>query len=416
MSIKQKLISLDDFYNSVTIDKVLLNDHSIYNDRSSRQVFDSLMSEYEGDTINILPKCKCGHLHGEYYEGVRCTRCGTVAHSLQYDPVVWAKAFTPELKFINPMFFFMLNALLDGDIQYLTGLTDTPRTKSNISISINKNVLHDNRTYRNFLASLRDILVYLTTLGSYQRGYKGKRLQEILEMWDTQKQVVLSDYLPMINNMLFAVTKTTKGKFVDTGLADVMDIATTWMRRANDLSADIEDYDKTTAKAVCMLGRMPEFYVKTYLSKKTGIFRKHVYSARSPFTFRCVIVSCPGKHNYDELEVPWTTLVSVFRPHVLNKLMKTGKYSYKEASNKIYKAVKKYDPEIAAIGEELIAEGKSRNGKGIATLSHRNPSLLASSSQLTYIVKFNKEPDIRTVAFSQLICKGPNADFDGRKI
>ena len=83
MSIKQKLISLDDFYNSVTIDKVLLNDHSIYNDRSSRQVFDSLMSEYEGDTINILPKCKCGHLHGEYYEGVRCTRCGTVAHSLQ---------------------------------------------------------------------------------------------------------------------------------------------------------------------------------------------------------------------------------------------------------------------------------------------------------------------------------------------
>ena len=187
----------------------------------------------------------------------------------------------------------------------------------------------------------------------------------------------------------------------------------TWMRRANDLSADIEDYDKTTAKAVCMLGKMPEFYVKTYLSKKTGIFRKHVYSARSPFTFRCVIVSCPGKHTYDELEVPWTTLVSVFRPHVLNKLMKTGKYSYKEASNKIYKAVKKYDPEIAAIGEELIAEGKSRNGKGIACLSQRNPTLLSSSAQLTYVVSFNKTPQNNVVRFSQLICKGPNADFDG---
>ena len=108
--------------------------------------------------------------------------------------------------------------------------------------------------------------------------------------------------------------------------------------------------------------------------------------------------------------MPWTTLLSVFRPHVLNKLMKTNKYSYKEASNKIFKAVKCYDAEIAAIGEELIKEA---GGQGIPTIYHRNPSLLQGSAQLGYIIKFNDNPKLNTVMVSQLTMKSPNGDYDG---
>lgn len=410
MAIKQKLISLDEYYHSIPTDKFVLNNYSIFDYNHSREFYNSMITEYEGESINILPKCKCGKLHGEFYQGVRCSKCGTVADTVQYDPVVWAKSFNPELPFLNPTFFYMLNNLLQRDIQYLVGLTNEPRTKGNICIAIARNVLHNERTYSNFIKNIRSILAFVSTIGQYKQDAKARRVLQLLEMWDTKKDILLSEYLPMINNVLFAVTKTSKGKFVDTGFAEVFDVASTWMRVANDASAEFHTYDKTTAKAVCTLGMMPEFYIKGYLAKKSGIFRKHCYSARSSFTSRSVIVSRPGKHKYNEVEVPWTTLISVFRPHVLNKLMSSGKYSYREASLKIFKAAKCFDQEIADIGEELLREAKGSEYKMIL---HRNPSLMAGSAQWLTISKFKSDPRDNCASFSQLICKSPNADYDG---
>ena len=410
MAIKQKLISLDEYYHSIPVDKFVLNNYSIFDYNHSREFYNSMITEYEGESINILPKCKCGKLHGEFYQGVRCSKCGTVADTVQYDPVVWAKSFNPELPFLNPTFFYMLNNLLQRDIQYLVGLTNEPRTKGNICIAIARNVLHNERTYSNFIKNIRSILAFVSTIGQYKQDAKARRVLQLLEMWDTKKDMLLSEYLPMINNVLFAVTKTSKGKFVDTGFAEVFDVASTWMRVANDASAEFHTYDKTTAKAVCTLGMMPEFYIKGYLAKKSGIFRKHCYSARSSFTSRSVIVSRPGKHKYNEVEAPWTTLISVFRPHVLNKLIATGKYSYREASNKIFKAAKLYDQEIADIGDELLRETK---GGELKAVIQRNPSLLAGSAQWLTVKSFKKDPKDNCLAFSQLICKAPNGDYDG---
>ena len=85
--------------------------------------------------------------------------------------------------------------------------------------------------------------------------------------------------------------------------------------------------------------------------------------------------------------------------------MKTGKYSYREASNKIFTAAKKFDQEIADIGEELIKEA---GGQGIATIGHRNPTLQQGSAQQYYIVKFNNDPATNTIMISQLTMKAPN--------
>lgn len=410
MAIKQKLISLDEYYHSIPDDKFILNNYSIFDYNHAKEFYRAMVTEYEGDSINILPKCKCGHLHGEFYQGVYCPKCGTMANTVQYDPVVWAKSFSKELPFLNPTFYYMLNTLLQKDIPYLTGVTNTPRTKGNICISIARNVLHNDRSYINFIRNIRNILTYVSGITQYRHDGKAKRVMQLLEMWDTKQGILMSEYLPMINNVLFAVTKTSKGKFVDTGFAEVFDIASMWMRVANDNTADMVDYDKATAKAVCTLGEMPEFYIKGYLAKKTGVLRKHVYSARSSFTSRSVIVSRPGKHKYNEVEAPWSTLISVYRPHLLNKLMATGKYSYREASNKIFKAAKCYDQDIADIGDELLREAKNGELKAII---HRNPSLLAGSAQWLTIKRFKKDPKDNCLAFSQLICKSPNADYDG---
>ena len=95
----------------------------------------------------------------------------------------------------------------------------------------------------------------------------------------------------------------------------------------------------------------------------------------------------------------------MFRPHVLNKLMANGKYSYREASLKIFKAAKCFDQEIADIGEELLREAKGSEYKMIL---HRNPSLMSGSAQWLTISKFKSDPRDNCLGFSQLICKAPN--------
>lgn len=415
MAIRQKFISLDEYFRSISSKKLILNDFSMFDQNHKEEFHNTMVKEYNSDNFSILPKCSCGKYVGELYKGYRCEDCGCIVDEMSYDPIIWAKAFTPDRKFLNPMYFQMLNNLLSKDIQYLVGVTNETRTKNNICGSIARNVLHNDRTYKNFLLNIRNILIYVNTLSQYQSGPKAESVRLMLELWDTQSDILLSEYLPMINNVLFNVTKTNKGKYLDTGFASIYDVATMWMRVANDYTATEQQLDKTTGKAVCSIGVMPEFYIKNYLSGKPGIFRKHVYGCRSPFTFRSVIVSRPGRHRHDEVVAPWVTLVSVLRPYMLNKLMRRYDMSYMEASNKILKAAKAYDKDIEDIGKELISEAKQYNGRGISIIIHRNPSLYLGSAQLMYIIAFDNDVENYAIQFPQLSAKAPNADYDGDK-
>ena len=411
MAIRQEIINLDTFYKNVTGNKILLNSLSLYDSNHTNMLHKFMVNEFESDSFNILPKCSCGKYIGEFHKGHVCEVCETEVGETSYDPVIWAKAFDKDLKFINPIFYYRLNSMLGSDIQYLTGITNTTRTKDNVSATIARNVLMGERTYKNFVYNIRNILVFISTLGQYRQPSRAYKLACLLHEWDTRKDDILTMYIPFINNILFNVTKTNKGNYTDTGFATIYDIASSWMRVSNNMNTTDRIRDLVTAKTVNSLGLMPEFYIKYYLSKKAGIFRKHCYGARSPFTLRAVIVSRPGRHMWNEIIVPWVTMVSVFRPHVLNILCNRYGFSYKEASDRIFAACKKYDPLIDEVATTLIKE--TPNGRGIPAMIQRNPSLYQGSALKVYIPGYGKDPSSNVIEFSQGLCKWPNADYDG---
>ena len=205
---------------------------------------------------------------------------------------------------------------------------------------------------------------------------------------------------------------TTKGRFVNFSSSDIIDITKLWIKAAND-SRQMQKanaFDKSAAMTGTIISKIADLsksYFQSYLIKKEGIFRKHIYGARSHFTFRCVIVSRPGRHQHDELSVPYCIGVTAFRPHVLNKLMKRG-FKYKVANRMLYDAVNKYNPIIAEILDELIVESAY---KGIPVMILRNPSLFQSSTLLMYITEFKKDVQDRTVSLSQLVADCMNASI-----
>ena len=423
MAIKQTLISLDKYFESITNDKLVLNDYSIYDFNHSKHFYNTMVNEFESDTVDLVPRCSCGYTTGEYYLDTVCPKCGTKVKRMNYDPVVWAKSFSPKLPFLNPTFTCILNDILKSDISYLIGLTDEPRTQAskNLLNRIVNQVMGGIRTYANFIEKLDNIIDHLITRTTARnRGSKEFEKLLMLQNWlRYQTDKVFSNYIPMVNNVMFNVTKTTKGKYVDVGLSSIFDVASSWMKTSNDPTVNESDMDRCTAKAVVLLSGMVKYYIDTYLKQKSGIFRKHVYGARSPFTFRTVITSISGPHRHDDVVAPWICISTVFRPFVLNKLMNNFNMSYKEASLKIFRSAKRYDPDIDMMANELLDESKKLNKdgrRGIPVLVQRNPSLRSGSAQKLYIREFDTNPTVFTMGFSTLVCKAPNADIDGDEL
>ena len=202
---------------------------------------------------------------------------------------------------------------------------------------------------------------------------------------------------------------TTKGKYTDLVLGEIMDSVTMWLKASRD-DCSVKRKAMATSAVVARLAGTYKRYHDKFLIKKPGSFRKHVYGARSHFTFRTVISASTGKHKHNEVVPPWIILCTTFRPHVINKLVKRG-YSYKAADKAINAAIGCYDPVIDEIGKELIAECPYE--QGIPVIVNRNPTLLQGSALFMYIPKFGTDPKILVTTFSPLAAKNCNADFDG---
>lgn len=410
--IYQVILNLDTYYESLS-NTILLNNYSLFDIEQSNECFKMLMNTYDSETISTIPECMCGFSAGTAVRDMKCPKCGFKVAEKGYDPVVWVKAFSPELRFIHPIFYGLINKALKEILPYLTGLEDElpSANAALLAKSIEANVLNGERTYANVAKNLRNILVFVSTL----KKYKDIKIESYIELYDIYEKNIFVNYLPLISPMLFNITKTNKGRYVDIKLKDVFNIAADWLK-AGSRTDNIENSkanDKLIAYTLKKLYNLLLLFIMDYVAGKVGLARKQLYSAKSCFSYRCVIVSRAGPHIYDEIEVPWVTLCSTYRLHVLNKLMKKYEYTYKEALKLIHASCKKYNKLIDDIGKELIAESKY---KGLPVIAQRNPSLLQGSAQLTYIVKFKTDPEDNTVGISALIAKAFNADYDGDKI
>lgn len=416
MGITQSLLNLDGYFRSITGNKILVNDINFFDLEDSEKLKRALMTVYgNDDTISSKPTCDCGKLTGSYMLDRLCSYCGTpcVEPHNNITPILWIKAIKPEYRFLNPILWLIISNLMSKNIDYLRYLCDTrynPPVEIPSYILGIKQFLNNVRTYENTMNNLRNIMVYLKTVPKFKNSDKKTDIDLIIRLLDENPDKVFATYIPVINKKLFVVEETTKGKFVNLISADIIDAVRTWSKLCTDTDRTDRAISNTMGYIMSTLSRLYTNYIKQYLIKKTGILRKHVYGSRSHFTFRCVIVSIPGQHWHDEVIAPWAVGVSAFRPHIMNILVNKRGYTFKQANAALHRSVKKYDPVIHDILNELIANSKY---KGIPVLVFRNPELKQGSTQLVYITGFTTDPMNFTAKISVLICKAPNADLDG---
>jgi hypothetical protein len=337
-------------------------------------------------------------------------------HETDIEPIFWLRRPVGVAKLVNPTIWTMLriNFKYKGNGVLLDYLTDTLVPEPTYPVNI-IDVLREQgvqRGYNFFIENFDSIINIILESKEYKKNSK-KTLVYFRELLETWRDSIFSDYIPVPHRSLL-VMENVKGISKN----DAANGASIEALEAFNLMAGIDKKlsEKSTiarmnrtSRALTKIYQYYFNYYKKSIAPKHGIFRRHIFSSRSHFTFRAVITSLTTRHTYDELHLPWGVGVGLFQIHLLNKLFRKG-YTYNDAKGLIFKSVKEYNPLIDSLLQELIDESPD---KSMPCLFNRNPTLLMGSIQKLRITKIKNNINDNTISISILLMPLYNGDFDG---
>ena len=417
MGVTLRLTNYDRLFNNLSTNKIIVNDFNYYNHTEMETVQKVIFTVYNSDIMDVVPTCDCGATTGGFMLNKICPHCNTEVLDPNENkaPVLWLKSLLPNVKMINLTYYNMLKRLLDSrHIDYVRWMIDykyNPPVQLHNWIYGVKDILGE-RSYTNFINKQEDILIYLINNSHFKDQNKNDKLKQLLHIWKHHHEDVLTNVAPLINKKLFVMEKTNKGKYIDLTVSLAIDTVVSWIKAASDMDMKDRYKDRVMGVGISKLAELASEYEEAHLGKKPGVFRKHVYAARSHFTFRGVITPIVGPHKYNEIHLPWSIAVTAMRPHILNKLDKLG-YTYKQANRMLYESVKVYNPVIASIMDDMINDCQypGMEFPGIPIIGLRNPGLLRGSTEAFTVSVIKKDPTDMCIGFPILSIKSMNGDW-----
>jgi hypothetical protein len=431
MGVYNELVDFDAlFFKAGTRTPFIVNDVKETTEADKNNLNKLIYTTYATDLLSNLPTCECGEglgIVGEHNIGVFCPNCGTTCKAQAeqaLESIVWMRSPKGVLGFINPVVWLMLTKkFTKSGFDIVRYLSDT-NYKTHVQMPAIAKTIESTLTtqgigrgYNNFINNFDAIIGTLFSLKIF-KPKKRKGFKQVAEVIDPlqmlliqNRNCIFSKYLPLPNRSLLVIEETNTATYADNIVKDAVNAILTMVNIDSDISNySVRNKENRTIKAISLLAVFYDGLYKTTLAKKEGIFRKHIYGTRSHWSFRAVISSLTAAHEYDELHIPWSIALSVFRIHLFNKLDQHG-FTPNEAKRIINEHCYKYSEFLDSLLSELISESPY---KGVPCVLQRNPSLERGSAQAMFITQIKKDPLIPTVSLSILSVNGFNADFDGK--
>lgn len=373
------IVDFNELFNTLQSEPVIVNRFDVNTVEGKTQLNDLLMTRYEGDTLDILPSCDCGNLQGEYNVGVRCPNCNGLVASITERPLestLWLEVPRGVKGFINPSVWIILsNALTVSGFNILEWFCNPTykSTRANAAVMRKLERFNITRSINFFHDNFDELIneIYEANL------FKGRRTaspeeDELMIFIKRNREKIFSRYLPIPSRLTFIVESTATGVYADTTMKmarEAINTITSIESAAIPVSQRVREI--RSVKAVSQLAEYYRTFFKDSVGTKYGWFRKHVFGSRLHFTFRAVISSLSDNHAYDELHLPWSMSVMVFKIHLTSKLLKRG-FTPNECIQFLYEHTLKYHPLLDELFQELIAESPLN---GIGVIFSRNPTL-----------------------------------------
>lgn len=377
---------------------------------------------------SLISSCDCGDLTGNYYQGIRCSKCNSVVTNNIDSTVIndiWIE-IPNEIKAVpNPEIFSVIRNWFKvgkSSVSYIDNILDI-----NVPLREELEGYIDGRGFNYFYDNFDYIIDFFCNIFPKTSGPKRDNNQIKLfikanrdKLWCTKLPLLSSIFQPITNEGYSLKYVNKNIKMILNSIIDLIDIRI--VKKTSPIQ--LKTIEKTMYNVYFKYLEYIQYTKKDKLSQKPGIFRQHVFGTRLHMTFRSVIVPIVDYHEGDDLHLPWKIGINVLKYHILNILCNRMNYTMKKAYGKIIKAFNKYDFEIDQIMQLLIKECPY---KGLPVLFNRNPSLNLAAVQLLFVTKvkpslskkefeetsnnmINTYIHDETIGMSTLIVKGPNAD------
>ena len=147
---------------------------------------------------------------------------------------------------------------------------------------------------------------------------------------------------------------------------------------------------------------------------KKGIIQSKLIGGRHDFSGRSIIVPGARPLRAEEIEIPYTTFINLFRFEILNTYIKLYDVSVEEANHVVEKAANTFDENVYKIMTILLEEHK--NDHSLSVIISRNPCINMGSHGTFNIVYIKPNIDDKTVTLNTRVLTNMNADFDGDQI
>lgn len=414
------IVDFDLMFSTLTRPPVIVNDVDVISEESKDQLNELILSQYESDTLSVMPTCDCGTTHGGDKLGRICLNCHTpVLPVTEHDiePRLWIRAPDSVRALINPAVWTILReAFKKKTFSVLDWLVDPGYKGENSGNYKNTpyyahiKALNPQRGLNAFVEQFHQIMDHLLDPVYFRQAAARRKRDDIRQFIDMYGDRFFCQALPIPSKIAFIVESGVTGRHADDTMIDAMNA----IRTISSIKFGFEEATprKAELRAMKAIQQLSNFYnqlVKTNLSGKPGWFRKHIYGTRQPFSFRAVISSRSDNHKYWELELPWTLSISLLKIHLTSKLYRRG-FTPNQATGLLMEYATRFHPLINELFKELIAEAPHG---GIPVIFQRNPTLARGSAQRYIVTKIKEDPGCNTVTLSVLTLKPLNADFDG---
>lgn len=403
-------------FSSSANEPIVVNAFDVNTTVDKERLNNLIYTHYEGDSLQVLPSCTCGQTTGEYNVGIRCPICNVEVRSVTERPLessLWIAPPKGVRAYLNPQVWTILADQLNyPGVNLLEWLCNpTAQFPANPpKQALRLQALDIERGLNNFYANFDAIIQALFDNGIV-KGTKQQR-DDLARFINKFRDRIFADHLPIPSKMGFITEKTVTSTYADLTMLPAVDAIRTISATENSpVPLTLKVLQARAVKANMLLAEYHQAFMSTALGSKNGWLRKHVYGSRLHFTLRAVINSLSDNHEYDELHMPWSVAVMVYKTHLISKLIKRN-FTPNECSKFLHENTVKYNVLIDELFDELIAESPYEK-PGLPIILNRNPTLMRGSIQALRVTKIKKDPAINSISMSVLVLKAPNADFDG---
>lgn len=377
MGIGYRIIDMNDRFASLSKPPIIINEMDVVSKEGKKKLNDLLYSQYEGDVLDVPPSCDCGETHGEDKVGVTCTNCDTEVFPHTEKPLesnVWLKTPDGVRAFVSPIVWNILSNHMTANginmAKWLCMSSFRPTDKEHHVVQSLTSILKE-------LDAPRGINTFHDHFDAIIEKLAVRKLlkdpQQFYAFITKHRDRIFTNYLPIPSRLCFVTEKNGSAIYTNTALKPAIDAIRTITSLYNSPRPPSQILlENRSATAVTQLASLYPTVAGRDLAPKEGWYRRHIYGTRSHFSFRAVISSISGVHRYDDAHLPWGLAITVFKLHIVSKLLRRG-YTPNEAYREIYESIGCYNPHIHEILDELIAE--TPNGRGIPCIIQRNQQI-----------------------------------------